>query len=178
MTNQILLLLTASFLVTCCRGEQPADTSPIRAGDPLYTDRAVRFFSDEKYRDTLSVTANGETLITGQVYLKLVQHTGKVIFRDSFPATDLISHDGPIDPEKDKTQIRTRLDSFFASTHFFRPANAFSQQVTLPDSIRAVWKAVEADPKATYFLYPARKNTLTGIAYSKSSRRVITSTGQ
>jgi hypothetical protein len=178
MKNQILLLLTGMMLGACTRGEHSADTMPTGGSQLLYSNRAVRLFSDSINKDTVQVTVNGESLLTGQVYLNVISNTGKNIYWDRFPVTELIGHDGPIDPGKDEEQVRSQLNHFFASSRFSRPGSPDANQLVIPDSARTAWKSIESDPKATIFLYPARTNSLTGIAYSQRLKKVIASTGQ
>lgn len=178
MTKHILIYLTAMTLGACSRGDQSAETTSTSNAALLYSNRAVRPFSDEMNKDTMQVTVNGESLLTGQVYLKVVSHTGKVMYWDRFPVTELIEHDGPIDPGKDEEQVRDQLNHFFASTHFAHPRTGDTDQLTVPDSARSTWAFIERDPKATVFSYRVRKNSLTGIAYSQQLKKVVASTGQ
>lgn len=178
MTKHIVLVLAGLIFVACSRGDRSAEANQIKTGLPLYANRVVQHFSDVSKNDTLHVTVNGESLLTGTVYLKITDSAGRVIYRDGFPSIELINHKGLIDPGKDEEHIRNRIDAFFDSTHFSDAGGAFSEQVTLPDSVKMAWEAAKSDSKTTFFSYRFNKDSSKRIVYSKSLGRVIAITYQ
>ena len=98
---QLLVLVMSIVSATCSQmnKDTPTETTQTKAIKPLYASRVVRRFSDERQKDTLSVTVNGESILTGEVYLQIINYRGRLIYRDAFPASVLLNHTGLIRPE-------------------------------------------------------------------------------
>ncbi|QKZ15347.1 hypothetical protein [Spirosoma sp. KUDC1026] len=157
-------------LMACNRAEKSADTP---TGAPLYINTAVRPFSDAKLADTMTVSLNGESILTGQVYLQIRNHTGKDIYTATFPASNLVTHAGPVDPSQDEEVVTKQLRAFFRDEHFSSATAVPLTSSTLPDSLKTAWKAVQADSGAVCFSYPAGGTSENRIAYAKRLGKVI-----
>ncbi|QHV94041.1 hypothetical protein [Spirosoma endbachense] len=145
---------------------------------PLYTNRVARFFSNQTWRDTLSVDVNGESIITGEVFLKITNYKGKLIYKTSFPTRELLNHEGLIIPDKDELEIKKRIDSFFAPTFFSQAVVVHNDSLSIPDSSITIWKTIQADPTAIYFSYSVNKNTINRIVYSKILQKIVAISGR
>jgi hypothetical protein len=157
-------------LIACNHTEKSADAP---TGAPLYINTAVRPFSDAKLADTLTVSINGESILTGEVFLRIRNHTGKDIYTATFPASDLVTHEGAIEPTQDEEIVTKSMNTFFRGEHF-SPAAAVSPELpATPDSLKTAWKTIQADSSVVSFAYPAGGTLENRIAYSKSLRKVI-----
>ncbi|GAB3747154.1 hypothetical protein GCM10028817_04140 [Spirosoma pomorum] len=162
----------AVCLMACNRTKQSGEGSQA-AGAPLYINTAVRPFSDAKLADTMTVSLNGESILTGEVYLQIKNHTGKDIYSTMFPASNLVTHDGPVNPDQDEEMVTKRLRAFFRDEHF-APASAVAlTSSSTPDSLKTAWKTVQADSGVVCFSYPASGTSENRIAYAKSLGKVI-----
>jgi hypothetical protein len=172
---KIVFLMLAGLALTSCSHveERQSEISKAAMIPPLYTNSVAHQLSDKPYSDTLQVTINGETILTGKVYLKITDHTGGTLFWDSFPATALIDHEGLINPENDEKHIRNQLNNFFDLDHFSTSSKLMTELSTLPDSTRRVWKAIQGDPKRVYFSYRSSKSGISEVAYSKDLKKVV-----
>lgn len=150
--------------------DMASSTAETTAVEPLYATHVVRPFSDKARPDTLSVSINGESILTGRTSLRIVDSNGKLIYTSTFPTQALLDHEGLIKPKEDEQTIKTRIDNFFKPEHFTTPFQA-------SDSIKMAWKGVRVDPDAICFSYPVSKDSLRLIAYSKSGQKVVQVTG-
>lgn len=169
----LFVMFAILAFIACSRIDQRSEISEIGTLQPWYSNRAVRNFSDEIDKDTLQVTINGETLITGQVYLKITNHKGNVIFWDSFPVTGLIEHEGLIEPETDEKRIKAQLDNFFDLDRFVISSRLIYNRLNVPDSTKSAWEVIQADPKSVYFSYRSSQKGVSEIAYSKGLKKVL-----
>lgn len=170
--RQALGMGLAICLMACDRSGKSGETNQSPTGAPLYINTAVRPFSDAKLADTMTVSLNGESLLTGQVYLQIRNHTGKDIYTATFPANDLVAHEGPVNPNEDEEMVTKRLRAFFRDVNFTTASAIPPVSPTTPDSLKTAWKTVQADSGAVCFSYPAGKSA-NRIAYSKSLGKVI-----
>jgi hypothetical protein len=157
-------------LLACNNSKKAADAP---TGAPLYINTAVRPFSDAKLADTLTVSINGESILTGQVFLRIRNHTGKDIYTATFPASDLVTHEGTIEPTQDEEIVTKRMNTFFRDEHFSPAAAVSPTSPATPDSLKTAWKTIQTDSSAVSFAYPAGGTSENRIAYSKSLGKVI-----
>lgn len=174
--KRLLAILLSMTLVACFQSstdESSEAATRTNGVKPLYANSATRHFSDEEQKDTFNAAVNGESIITGEVDLRITNHEGKSIFSTTFPASALLNHDGPINPEKDEMTIKNRIDHFFEKTHFVAPVAAKPDLSTVPNSGKAAWQTIETDPTAIYFSYQSSKGSISQIAYSKRLQKVV-----
>lgn len=175
VTMRLLAILLSTTLVACSQGSTDESSEARRTNGvkPLWASSATRHFSAENHKDTFDVTVNGESIITGEVYLQITNHEGRRIFSTTFPASALLNHDGPINPKQDEEAIKNRIDHFFEATHFDTPVAAKPDLSIVPDSTKAAWQTTQTDPAAIYFSYQSSKGSVNQIAYSKALRKVV-----
>ena len=168
------MLLSAAF-VACSQNNthRLSETTGTNSVKPLYANSVTRHFSNESQKDTLNVAVNGESLITGEVYLQITNPEGKSIFSTTFPASALLNHSGLINPKQDEKTIKNRIDDFFQETHFVTTVAAKPNLSTMTDSTKAAWQTVLTDPAAVCFSYQGSKGNTSQIAYSKALRKVV-----
>ncbi|QIP16717.1 hypothetical protein G8759_30775 [Spirosoma aureum] len=145
---------------------------------PLYTNRVIRFFSNQTWQDTLSIDVNGESIITGEVFLNITNYKGEPIYKTVFPARKLLNHEGLIIPDRDELEIKKRIDNFFSPTFFNQVSIMNNDSLSIPDSSMAIWKTIQSDPTAIYFSYSVNNDTVNRIAYSKILQKTIAISGR
>lgn len=172
---RLLAILLSTTFVACSQGSTDESSEATRTNGvkPLWASSATRHFSAENHKDTFDVTVNGESIITGEVDLRITNQEGRRIFSTTFPASALLNHDGPINPKQDEEAIKNRIDHFFEATHFVSPVAAKPDLSTMPNSAEAAWRTIEADPTAVCFSYQSSKGSVSQIAYSKKLQKVI-----
>lgn len=175
IAERSLAILLIPILISCSQSsnDKSEDTTQTNGVKPLYARSVTRYFSDENKKDTLRVSINGESIITGEAHLQIVNHEGKPIFSTTFPANALLNHDGLIDPKRDKKVIKDRIDDFFQETHFVRPVAAEPDLSSMPDSTKAAWRTIKKDTTAVCFSYQSSKSGKSQIAYSRSLQKVV-----
>ena len=173
--KQLLILVMSIVSATCSQmnKDAPTEMTQNKAIEPLYANRVVRRFSDERQKDTLSVAVNGESILTGEVDLQITNHEGRLIYRDAFPANVLLNHTGLIRPEQDEKAVKKRIDDFFDTAHFTPPMVVNSGSLNTADSGKTAWKGIQVDPTTICFSYRAGRRGLSQIAYSKDLQKVI-----
>jgi hypothetical protein len=70
LIQQLVLCMISTSFTFCTQtneGNSPKTTNTNQI-KPLYTNRVIRFFSNQTWRDTLSVDVNGESIITGEAF--------------------------------------------------------------------------------------------------------------
>ena len=168
------MLLSAAF-VACSQNNthRLSETTGTNSVKPLYANSVTRHFSNESQKDTLNVAVNGESLITGEVYLQIINPHGNSIFSTTFPASALLNHSGLINPKQDEKTIKNRIDDFFQETHFVRPVSVKLNLSTVADSTKKAWWVIQADPTTICFSYQNSRGNTSQIAYSKALRKVV-----
>ena len=174
MKQLVAILLSVTF-VTCSQSSTDRSSKAIGTTSvkPLYANSVTRHFSSKYQKDSMSVSVNGESIITGEVFLQITNHEGKRIFTATFPANALLSHDGLINPKRDEKIIKDGIDSFFRETRSVTPVAPKPDLAIMADSTKAAWKTIQTDPVAVCFSYQDSKGGISQIAYSKSLQKVV-----
>lgn len=167
----IISLLSAACSQTTTETSQPATQTS--ATKPLYATSTVRFFSDERRQDTLRVTVNGESILTGEVHLQITDYEGKLLYSTMFPARVLINHEGLINPAQDEQAVKNRIDHFFDSHYFTTPVMASTDSSNTTDPAEMARKNSQTDLTTICFSYQGDQGVLNRIAYSKRLRKVV-----
>lgn len=166
--NKLLLSFVSIVFLAC----SPTHTDTSSLADqativkPLYANRIIRSFSNDSRQDTLSVSVNGESILTGNINLKIVDYKGNLLYASTFPTQALLVHEGLIKPKEDEQAIKSRIDNFFKPEHFTTLSQA-------NDSVRMAWDSVQVDPTSVRFSFPVSKDSLRQVAYSKSGKRAV-----
>ena len=172
---RMLAILLSTTLASCSKVSTDGSSEATRTSSvkPLYANSVTRHFSNEEQKDTFNVAVNGESIITGEVDLRITNYEGKRIFSTIFPARALLDHDGLINPKKDEKIIKNRIDHFFETTQFDTPIAAKPDSSKNNDSTEAVRRMMALDPKSICFSYKSTKDSVSQIVYSKRLQKVV-----
>ncbi|GAB3956082.1 hypothetical protein GCM10028805_44820 [Spirosoma harenae] len=169
----ITLLIPGLIACTQTTNEQPIATTNVITVKPLLTNEIIQPFSDNLNKDTLQVTITGETLLSGQVNFQIKNHQGKMIYWDTFPASNLINHTETINSESDKKIVQSHINNFFRADHFSNISQVNPDSFAVEKSIKAAWNELKSTPRSRCFSYQSGKNDITYVAYSKTQQKVI-----
>jgi hypothetical protein len=141
----------------------------------LYTNTQTRTFSNPEKQDTFQVYLRGESILTAQVTLEIISPEGRQLYQDSFPATDLIgfANDYNKTPQLQEEYIRKRVDEFFQSENFDRPAIAADDEFEEGYVPKDVWESIKTDKASVGFSYLRGEKNIRFVAYSRAVGKVV-----
>jgi hypothetical protein len=140
----------------------------------------THIFSDPSNKDSFNISLFGKSIIAGVIVFEIDDFKHKKLFKDTFPATDLLGDQANIlNAAQQKDTIKARMTQFLDNKNFESPAIGDKETVEEafeePDkSDIANWKAVKKDPQSVRFIYGHGYEGVYGIAFSKKKKKVVT----
>jgi hypothetical protein len=197
-----LITLSSLFLLSCHHGQTrsnkrntvvpkqkqsknlktDADATPVVLDTTrkLISYSADRIFSDTVNKDKFNITLYGKDTLKGTIVFKIYDRNNHQLFKDVFPAIDLLGDESDIlNNKQQKDTITQRMSDFFNGENFSSPAiesNAKFDEDFFEDpdqTDKDNWQAVKADKTSVRFLYSHGYESTFGIAYAKSKRKVV-----
>lgn len=141
----------------------------------LITIKADHVFSNPATKDHFLLTVSGRSVLNGKISLSISTNDHKVIFRDSFQATDLLwDYDEADLTKKQKEEIiRNRMKDFFNDSSFIKPAIKIATPFWPDNSDKAIWLDIKSNKEAIGFVYSYGYEGTYAIAYSKKKQKVV-----
>jgi hypothetical protein len=137
--------------------------------------QASRFFSDLKQPDKFQLQMVGSNVLTAKVHFTVVSATGKVLWSEWFPTTQLLGTYGP-EPANDdakKAFIIKRFNTFFAPKSFsaraVKPTATFDADYNAP---LAQWQEAKTK-KSPGFTYLLGEEAMSTLSYSPSLQKLV-----
>ena len=136
-------------------------------------------FSDTIKSDKFLITLYGKSMLKGTILFKIINSRHIVLFRDAFPATDLLGDmEDVLNRQQQIDTIKSRMVSFFDTRRFGSPAIASNETIdTDLDSATEVeredWNTIKADKSSVAFFYSHGYEGTYGIAFQKKKQRVV-----
>jgi len=136
-------------------------------------------FSDTTQKDIFSITLYGQDVVKGMIIFKILDFQQRQIFREQFPAKDLLGdQEDMLNIKQQKDTINMEMSRFLNEKHFAKPAIDASQKLELSfeepdDTDKRNWREIKADQSAIGFLYSHGYEGTYGISYSKKQKKVV-----
>ncbi|MGN6179283.1 MAG: hypothetical protein ACTHNW_08885 [Mucilaginibacter sp.] len=154
----------------------PFDTT---AGNQLLRYSCTHQFSDSSSRDIFSITLYGKSIDSGNIVFKITDHTHRQIYRETFPASDMLGDlMDVVDKKGSEDTIKRRMAAFLDTSNFHSPAIGSNENVedafeNADKSDISNWKDIKSDTTSIAFIYSHGYEGTYGIAYSKKQKRVV-----
>lgn len=145
----------------------------------LLSYNTTHLFSDRLEKDNFDITLYGGNITEGVIVFKIYNNKNQQLFKDTFPAEDLLGDEAELlNIKQQKDTITTRMAKFLNDENFISPAigstEKFDEDFENPDPIDKInWNAVKADNTSVRFTYSHGYESTYGIAYSKIKRKVV-----
>ncbi|QCR22704.1 hypothetical protein [Pontibacter sp. SGAir0037] len=133
-------------------------------------------FSSTQSLDNFTIILKGEEILEGVVTFSIKTSSGKTIYKESFPARDLIGYEiveeSPT-KEQEEEVVKRRIREFFIEDNFSSPAIATDEKYEEDYAEKSIWKDIKADRTAVGFFYKIGEEDMRWIAYSKKAKKVV-----
>ena len=189
MTRNYLLILCVLFSFSACSGckkssSKKSDTQVLNSKNDTLADSVLlknekKFvFSNPRKKDLFQIHIKGNNILSGVAYFKILDHKGKLIYKDSFKAFDLVNRDEleMQNPNEDEriTYIKKRVDDFFDSDKFIFPAIKTSEEFEPKNKIaQKTWLDIKNQKNSVGFQYEIGLHDIKKITYSKKLRKIL-----
>ena len=155
---------------------------PTPGSDVSYTIKAAHMFSSLTTKDHFQLSVSGKSIAEGRIMFTISTSDHKEIFRDSFPAYDLLyNYDAAefggstqLSRQKKENIIQSRMKRFFSDTCFRYPAINPDEQYDKGDNIdQSAWNDIHSDKTSIGFVYAHGYESMYGIAFSKKKKKTV-----
>jgi hypothetical protein len=146
---------------------------------PLFTATAKHPFSSRAQNDSFVLSLTGRSVLGGNITFHIYKDS-KVIFTDTFPASDLLGDryaDIPTDKQRADT-ILHRMKIFFGSNNFIQPAIRITRDESgnstdIPPEFKLILAEIQSDSSAIGFVYSHGYEGTYAIAWSKKKAKAL-----
>lgn len=141
----------------------------------LYQKTIDHVFSDPNQNDSFELTLSGNSILEGTIAFRIITAKGQVILSESYPAAYFLDYGLGADASDDQKEkyIRKRMDAFFDEENFYSPAVGKDEKLDEDYSQKSIWEDIQSDETAIGFHYLIGEEDARNIAYSKSSKKVV-----
>jgi hypothetical protein len=171
LKNLRLIFLSLSIawcIVTSAKSQSKTETT-------ILSNTRQHFFSDSKKKDTFTIALKGQSILSGNIILKIRDYKNKVIYEQKFKAEDLLGDMGEVlNNSEQQDTIKARMLKFFNEANYTCPAIAANDKFEYDSSTKDVWNDIKSDRAAIGFLFSYGYEDTYGIAYSKKKHKVVT----
>ena len=179
-TSLPLLTLLALFILSCNlinskKEDKISNQNNTTPKGFLLSNIVVHAFSDPILKDTFKLFLKGDSIVSGRIIFQIISHNNKLIYNETFPASDLLGDNDLDSTSKQKEDdIAKSFNDFFIEKQFIVPATALDSNLDLENVDKRIWNDIKSDPTAIGFEYAVGYETVISIAYSKKKKKVVT----
>lgn len=131
-------------------------------------------FSDPVKPDKFMLSIKGRSLINGKGTIRIINFSGKEIFKKTFISEDLLGDlANDLTPHQKIDTIKSRVKHFFDESNFVKPAIDPTEKFDEDQTDIKTWKDIKSDRSAIGFIYSMYYESTFGIAWSKKNHKVV-----
>ncbi|BDD02700.1 hypothetical protein [Aureibacter tunicatorum] len=138
-------------------------------------ERLVNFTSVNS-QDLFRLSVGKNDLLRATVSFDVLNKEGKIIYHDEFDAIELVDRQVLNEQEPSEEEriayINGRLMSFFADSHFLRPAISTTMSFNPEIDVKKYWQTIKEE-KAIGFIYKIGLSTEKYIAFDRNEGKVV-----
>lgn len=167
-----LLLIVAG----CQNADKASAPEAVQETQPEVSSYALHAFSHPGKKDSFSIVLTAiDSLLEGNVVFTITSHDGRQIFREEFPARQLLDYSVNYDAPRAEieTFLRNRISTFFIEENFSNPAIDADEPFSHEYANREDWLAVKEDRDAIGFFYVLGPEDGRRIAYVSKWNKVV-----